>query len=58
MSPAAIGSLFTKEVSRPIEGVVKADDTEHLSVEIDEYVLTGETASALSDFLERSEERR
>ena len=52
MSPAAIGSLFTKEVSRPIEGVVKADDTEHLSVEIDEYVLTGETASALSDFLE------
>lgn len=52
MSPATIGDLFAKEVSRPIEGVIKADDTEHLATEIDEYVLTGETAAALSDFLE------
>ncbi|VEG27453.1 BREX system P-loop protein BrxC [Actinomyces howellii] len=52
MSPATIGGLFAKEVSRPIEGVIKADDTEHLATEIDEYVLTGETAAALSDFLE------
>lgn len=52
MSPATIGDLFAKEVSRPIEGVIKADDTDHLSSEIDEYVLTGETAAALTDFLE------
>lgn len=52
MSPATIGDLFAKEVSRPIEGVIKADDTDHLATEIDEYVLTGETAAALTDFLE------
>ena len=52
MSQTTIGSLFAKDVSRPIEGVVKADDAEHLATEIDEYVLTGETAAALSELLE------
>ncbi|WP_247595282.1 BREX system P-loop protein BrxC [Actinomyces procaprae] len=52
MSQMTIGSLFAKDVSRPIEGVIKADDAEHLATEIDEYVLTGETASALSELLE------
>jgi hypothetical protein len=48
----SIGDIFAKDVARPIEGVIKADDAEHLGVEIDEYVLTNETASALSDLLE------
>jgi len=52
MSQTTIGSLFAKDVSRPIEGVIKADDAEHLATEIDEYVLTGETAAALSELLE------
>ena len=52
MSQMTIGSLFTKDVSRPIEGVIKADDAGHLSTEIDEYVLTGETGAALSELLE------
>lgn len=52
MSQMTIGSLFIKDVSRPIEGVIKADDAGHLSTEIDEYVLTGETGAALSELLE------
>lgn len=52
MSQMTIGSLFAKDVSRPIEGVIKTDDAEHLATEIDEYVLTGETAAALSELLE------
>ena len=28
MSQTTIGSLFAKDVSRPIEGVIKADDAE------------------------------
>ena len=47
-----IGQLFTKPVDRPIEGVIKADDAQHLATEIDEYVITNETASELSDLLE------
>jgi len=47
-----IGDIFAKPVDRPIEGVIKADDAEHLAVEIEEYVLTNETAQALSDLLE------
>lgn len=52
MSQMMIGDLFAKDVSRAIEGVIKADDAKHLATEIDEYVLTGETAAALSELLE------
>ncbi len=52
MSSLPIGRVFAKDVARPIEGVIKADDAEHLALEIEEYVLTNETASALSDLLE------
>ena len=52
MNDLAIGGIFAKDIARPIEGVIKADDAEHLATEIDEYVLTGEIASALSDLLE------
>jgi hypothetical protein len=47
-----IGELFAKDVTRPIEGVIHADDAAHLSTEIDEFVLTGEVAGELSDLLE------
>ena len=44
--------IFAKDVQRPIEGVIKADDTCHLSVEVDEYVLTNEAAKGLELLLE------
>ena len=44
--------IFAKDVQRPIEGVIKADDTSHLGTEVDEYVLTNETAKGLEQLLE------
>ena len=44
--------IFAKDVQRPIEGVIKADDTSHLSTEVDEYVITNETAKGLEQLLE------
>lgn len=44
--------IFEKDITRPIEGVIKADDTTHLQVEVDEYVVTNETEKALSHLLE------
>ncbi|MCL2802837.1 MAG: BREX system P-loop protein BrxC [Micrococcales bacterium] len=53
MNPAPlIADIFAKDINRPIEGVIKADDAANLATEIDEYVLTGETASALLDLLD------
>ena len=45
-------SIFKQEVTRPIEGVIKADDEAGLFVELDEYVLTNEVAKRLDNFLE------
>ena len=39
--------IFTKDVQRPIEGVIKADDVAHLDTEVEEYVLTNEAAKGL-----------
>ena len=39
-----LNEIFAKNVQRPIEGVIKADDTAHLGIEVDEYVLTNEAA--------------
>lgn len=47
-----LDSIFAKDVQRPIEGVIKADDTEHLGTEVDEYVLTNEAAKGLELLLE------
>jgi len=47
-----IGDIFTRSIDRPIEGVIKADDDTNLATEVDEYVLTGETAAAMEDLLE------
>ncbi|WP_314191899.1 BREX system P-loop protein BrxC [uncultured Arthrobacter sp.] len=45
-------AIFAKDVQRPIEGVIKADDTAHLGTEVDEYVLTNEAAKGLELLLE------
>ena len=45
-------NVFKKPVSRPIEGVIKADDEASLRLEIEEYVLTNEVAKRLEGFLD------
>jgi len=45
-------NLFKKPISRPIEGVIKADDEASLRLEIEEYVLTNEVAKRLEGFLD------
>ena len=47
-----LSRIFLNRVSRPIEGVIKADDESSLYVELSEYVLTDEVAKRLSHFLE------
>jgi energy-coupling factor transporter ATP-binding protein EcfA2 len=44
--------IFEKDVTRPIDGVIKADDITHLGTEVEEYVLTNEAEKALSALLE------
>ena len=44
--------IFAKDIQRPIEGVIKADDAVHLGTEVDEYVITNETAKGLEQLLE------
>ena len=47
-----LNELFAKDVQRPIEGVIKADDVAHLGTEVEEYVLTNEAAKGLELLLE------
>ncbi|MER7038014.1 BREX system P-loop protein BrxC [Streptomyces microflavus] len=47
-----LNGIFAKDVQRPIEGVIKADDTAHLGTEVDEYVVTNEAAKGLELLLE------
>ncbi|PLC52819.1 hypothetical protein CR155_15515 [Pollutimonas nitritireducens] len=47
-----LNNIFLNPVSRPIEGVIKADDESSLYSELDEYVLTNEVAKRLDAFLE------
>jgi hypothetical protein len=44
--------IFAKDVQRPIEGVVKADDARNVGTEVEEYVLTNEAAKGLEQLLE------
>ncbi len=44
--------IFLKDVNRSIEGVVKADDVDHLGVEVEEYVLTNDAAKGVGPLLE------
>ena len=47
-----IKALFKKDISRPINGVVKADQTENetVFVELDEYVITNELKEHIESF--------
>lgn len=47
-----LNEIFAKDIQRPIEGVIKADDSSHLATEIEEYVLTNEAAKSIEQFLE------
>jgi hypothetical protein len=49
-----INQMFTKDIHRPINGVVKADQTsnETVFVELDEYVVTNELAGHFEAFFE------
>ena len=47
-----LNDIFAKDVQRPIEGVIKADDVAHLSTEVEEYVLTNEASKGLELLLE------
>ncbi|WP_454226891.1 hypothetical protein [Propioniciclava flava] len=52
MTVMQLTEIFAKDVQRPIEGVIKADDVAHLGTEVDEYVLTNEAAKGLELLLE------
>lgn len=45
-------TIFERDVNRPIEGVIKADDEASLKSELEEYVLTNEVAKRLDLFLD------
>lgn len=45
-----LNDLFLKDVYRPIETVIKADDQEHVLTEVEEYVVTREIAKKVVDF--------
>jgi len=47
-----IRQLFKKPIDRYIEGVIKADDLEHIQIEVEEYEITSEVQKALDEFLE------
>jgi len=47
-----LNRIFLNPVSRPIEGVIKADDESSLYSELNEYVLTDEVAKRLEHFLD------
>ncbi|MGW3959129.1 BREX system P-loop protein BrxC [Amycolatopsis sp. NPDC005003] len=47
-----LSEIFAKDIQRPIEGVIKADDVAHLGTEVEEYVLTNEAAKGLEILLE------
>ncbi|MDA1276810.1 MAG: BREX system P-loop protein BrxC [Verrucomicrobia bacterium] len=48
-----IHELFLKPVDRPIDGVIKADDSRNLQVELEEYVVTRDVARGLGVLTER-----
>lgn len=47
-----LNEIFLKDVTRPIEGVVKADDVDHLGIEVEEYVFTNDAAKGVAPLLE------
>ncbi|MDU0355775.1 hypothetical protein RS130_19485 [Paraglaciecola aquimarina] len=49
-----IKNLFSKDINRPINGVVKADQLESSTIftELDEYVITNELAKHFEEFFD------
>lgn len=47
-----IKEFFKKDINRPIETVIKADDRDHISDEVAEYVITKEIAKKIRDFFQ------
>jgi hypothetical protein len=47
-----LNEIFLKDVTRSIEGVVKADDADHVGVEVEEYVFTNDAAKGVAPLLE------
>lgn len=47
-----LNETFLKDVARSIEGVIKADDVDHLSMEVEEYVFTNDAAKGVAPLLE------
>ena len=47
-----IKQLFEKQIDRPIEGVIHADDARQLRLEVEEFVLTQQIESRLAVFLD------
>lgn len=45
-----LNDSFTRPIARPIETVIKADDTGHIAQEVDEYVITQELSKKLEIF--------
>ena len=52
MTFLTIQELFEKDIDRPIDGVIKADDERHLEIELNEYVVTREVSKGLNTFCE------
>ena len=52
MTFLTIQELFEKDIDRPIDGVIKADDERHLEIELSEYVVTREVSKGLNTFCE------
>ena len=52
MTFLTIQELFEKDIDRPIDGVIKADDERHLEIELNEYVVTREVSKGLNSFCE------
>lgn len=48
-----IQDLFLKPVERPIDGVIKADDTRNLLTELEEYVITSDVLKGLGILTDR-----
>ena len=50
-----VKNMFTKDITRDINGVIKVDqkDEEHVYTELDEYVITQETRKYFDVFFER-----
>ncbi|MDH3005692.1 BREX system P-loop protein BrxC [Gordonia alkanivorans] len=47
-----LSEIFLKDVTRSIEGVVKADDADHVCTEVEEYVFTNDAAKGVAPLLE------